>query len=76
MKTRRKKQTQRHKNLITRTSGVFVIVVTNNSLNDSLPFKYLKDLSDNLQILEILDKVTQFDIFYLFFLQIIKSFGK
>jgi hypothetical protein len=33
METRRKKQTQ--KNLFTMTSGVFVIVVTNNSLNDS-----------------------------------------
>ena len=33
METRRKKQTQRQKNLF--TSGGFVIVVTNTSLNDS-----------------------------------------
>ena len=35
METRKKKQTQRQKNLFTVTSGGFVIVVTNNSLNDS-----------------------------------------
>ena len=39
METRRKtdtdRQTQRQKNLFTMTSGGFMIVVTNNSLNDS-----------------------------------------
>ena len=35
METRRKKQTQTQKNLFTKTSGGFVIVVTNNSLIDS-----------------------------------------
>ena len=35
MKTRRKKQTQRQKNLSTMTSGGFVIAVTNNSFIDS-----------------------------------------
>ena len=30
-----KKQTQRQKNLFTMTSGGFLIVVTNSSLNDS-----------------------------------------
>ena len=34
MKTRRKKQTQRQKNLFPMTSGGFVIVVTNDSFND------------------------------------------
>ena len=33
METRRKKQTQRQKNLFTMTSGGFMIVVTNNSLS-------------------------------------------
>ena len=50
MKTRRKKQTQRQKNSFTLTSGGFVIVITNNSLNgskqhQSLPRNYLKELS-------------------------------
>ena len=41
METRRKKQTQRQKNLF--TSGGSVIVVTNNSFNDSKLFRaYLK----------------------------------
>ena len=35
METKRKKQKQRQKNLFTMTSGGFVIVVTNNSLNDN-----------------------------------------
>ena len=35
METRRKKQTQRKKNLFTMTSGDFVIVVRNNSIIDS-----------------------------------------
>ena len=35
METGRKKQTQKQKNLSTMTSGGFMIVVTNNSLNDS-----------------------------------------
>jgi hypothetical protein len=35
METRRKKQTERQKNLFTMTAAGFVIVVTNNSLNDS-----------------------------------------
>ena len=35
METRRKKQTQRKKNLFTMTSGGFVIVVRNNSFIDS-----------------------------------------
>ena len=35
METKRKKQTQRQKNLTNMTSGGFVMVVTNNSLNDS-----------------------------------------
>ena len=35
METRRKKQTQRQKNLFTMTSGGFVIVVRNNSFIDS-----------------------------------------
>ena len=37
------------------------------TVNNILPFKYFKDLSDNLQILEILDEVTQFDFFNLFY---------
>ena len=36
METGRKKQTKRQKNLFTMTSGGFVIVVTNNSLNDTV----------------------------------------
>ena len=35
METQRKKQRQRQKNVFTVNSGGFVIVVTNNSLNDS-----------------------------------------
>ena len=35
METRRKKQTQRPKNLFIMALGGFVIIVTNNSLNDS-----------------------------------------
>ena len=35
MEKRRKKQTKRQKNLFTMTSGGFVIVVRNNSFNDS-----------------------------------------
>ena len=35
METQRKKQKQRQKNVFTMTSGGFVTVVANNSLNDS-----------------------------------------
>ena len=35
METQRKKQTQRQKIVFTMTSGGFVIVVRNNSLNDT-----------------------------------------
>ena len=35
METGRKKQTQKQKNLFTMTSGGFVIIVKNNSFNDS-----------------------------------------
>ena len=35
METKRKKQTQRQKNVFTMTSGGFVIAVINNSFNDS-----------------------------------------
>jgi hypothetical protein len=35
METKGKKQTERQKNLLTMTSGDFVIAVRNNSLNDS-----------------------------------------
>ena len=54
METRRKKQTQRQKNLFTMTSGDFVIVVRNNSFIDRAFFRvYL------VTILKALVQLTQ-----------------
>ena len=54
METRRKKQTQRKKNLFTMTSGDFVIVVRNNSFIDRAFFRvYL------VTILKALVQLTQ-----------------